>query len=421
MNKTVKIVLGVFIALLLLAGTFSGGMIVGWLLPDRAVAAAPALGDAISADSGITSDSGQSATPGNLETLFKPFWETWQIVHDQYVDQPVDDVALMRGAISGMLEALGDQHTSYMDPDQYRQANMPMDGEYEGIGAWVDTTGDYVKIVSPMPNSPAEAAGLKANDVITKVDGEDMLGIDGNLVLRRILGPAGTDVTLTLLREGTQEPFDVTITRAKIVMSSVEGKMLEGDIAYVQIFTFGEKTTSELRKTLSDLMAQNPKGMVVDLRNNGGGYLQTAIEVVSQFVDKGVVMYEEYGDGQRKEFKAMPGGLATKIPLVVLINEGTASASEITAGAIQDFGRGQLVGVTSYGKGSVQNWIPLADDQGAVRVTIARWLTPNERQIHGVGLTPDVTVELTEEDITANQDPQLDKAVEILTNSATQP
>ncbi len=412
MSTGVKIALGVFAALLLMAGAFSGGLIVGWLMPGNGVASVLPSGQPAIVEATVPAD----VTPTDLQDLFKPFWEAWQIVQEQYVDQPVDDVALMRGAIRGMLEALGDQHTSYMDPDEYNQANMPMDGEYEGIGAWVDVTGDYVKIISPMPDSPAEKAGLKADDVVIAVDGEDMTGIDGNLVLRRILGPANTDVTLTIQREGEAEPFDVTIRRATIVMTSVRGEILEDNIAYVELSTFGEKTTDELKAELKKVMDQNPSGLILDLRNNGGGYLTTAIEVVSQFVDEGVVMYEQYGDGTMREYKALRGGLATDIPLVVLVNEGTASASEITAGAIQDYGRGTLVGVTTFGKGSVQSWVPLKDDQGAVRVTIARWLTPNERQIHGVGLTPDVVVEITEEDIEAERDPQLDKAIELLTS-----
>jgi len=355
-----------------------------------------------------------STAPADVETLFKPFWQTWEIVHDQYVDQPVDDEAMMRGAIQGMLDSLGDQHTSYMDPAEFSQANIPLEGEYEGIGAWVDPTGEYLTIVSPMPDSPAGKAGLKPGDQIVAIDGEDVTGIDGNLVIRRVLGPAGTSVTLSILREGEPEPFDVTLERAHIVVPSVESKLLDGDIAYVQLFTFGEKSNEELRRSLKEILAKKPVGLILDLRNNGGGALTTAIEVASEFVGEGVIMYEEYGDGRRDVYDAIKGGLATEIPLVVLINEGSASASEIVAGAVQDSGRGQLVGTTSFGKGSVQNWIPLVNEEGAVRVTIARWMTPEGRTIHEIGLEPDVVVELTEEDITAGRDPQLDKAIELL-------
>jgi len=211
-----------------------------------------------------------------------------------------------------------------------------------------------------------------------------------------------------------EEPFDVEITRDKITIASVESEMLDNGIAYLKLNTFGETTTRELKQQLGALMDQNPKGLIFDLRYNGGGYLQTAVEVTSQFISDGVVLYEQYGDGRKDSFDALPGGLAVDIPMVVLINEGSASASEIVAGALQDLQRAQLVGVTSYGKGSVQNWIPLADNQGAVRVTIAKWLTPDGRTIHKLGLTPDVIVELTDEDAAAERDPQLDKAIELL-------
>jgi carboxyl-terminal processing protease len=299
--------------------------------------------------------------------------------------------------------------------------NVHNSGEYEGIGAWVNIEGELVTIVSPMTGSPAERAGLKPNDVIIGVDGKDVTGIDGSVVLDMILGPAGTKIVLTIQRESVAEPFDVEIIREKITIPSVEGEMLEDDIAYIRINTFGEKTTSELKGYLKDLMGQDPVGLVVDLRNNGGGYVQTCIEVVSQFIlGNKVVMYEEYGDGTRQTLKSYSGGLATDIPLVVLVNEGTASASEIMAGAIQDYDRGVLVGVTTFGKGSVQNLIPLSDDQGAIRVTVARWLTPNERHIHEIGLDPDYVVELTDEDIEAEQDPQLDKAIQLILGGDTQ-
>ncbi len=412
MSKAVRFLLAGCVAFILLLGAFSGGLVVGWLLPRNNPVLQGISQQAPAA--GKDSSPSASAPSADLNTLFAPFWEAWKIVHDEYVDQPVNETDLMRGAIRGMMQALGDQHSSYMNPDEYKQANMPMQGEYEGIGAYVDTTGEFLVITSPMPGSPAEKAGLKTGDTIVKVDGEDMTGIDGNLVLRRILGPAGSKVTLTVVRKGVDQPFDVAITRAKITLKSVTSKMLDNNIAYVQLTSFGDDTTAELKNALKDLLAKKPKGLILDLRNNGGGYLKTAIEVVSQFIPKGVVMYEQYGDGTKQTYNAIAGGQATEIPLVVLVNEGTASASEITAGAIQDYARGTLVGVTTYGKGSVQNWIPLQNDQGAVRVTVARWLTPKERQIHKKGLTPDVEVKLTDEDFKAGKDPQLDKAVQIL-------
>lgn len=407
-NKSVKIVIAILIGFVLIAGSFSGGVLVGWLLPERSLLESPVAGlnpTTIAPDNG---------TPAELRALFAPFWETWDIVHEQFVDQPVDDLKMMQGAISGMLQALGDEHTGYMDPETFIEATRPLDGSYEGIGAYVDVTGEYLTVISPMPGSPAEAAGLKAADRIIMIDGKDMTGIDPSVALKSVLGPAGTDVTLTVQRGEENEILEFTITRATIDLPSVEGEMLEGDIAYIAISTFGENTTQLLKEYLTELLAENPRGLILDLRYNTGGYLITAIEVISQFIPEGIVMYEVEGDGTETAYEALPGGLATEIPLVVLVNEGSASASEITAGAIQDFERGLIVGVTTYGKGSVQNWIPLVDDQGAIRVTIARWLTPNRRQITKIGLTPDFIVELTEDDIAAGIDPQLDKAVELL-------
>ena len=409
MNKALKIGLGVFAAIILLAGAFSGGFLTGHFvgLPGSATENLPPVASTPSSDQ-------QSATPAELQTLFQPFWEAWNLVHESYVDQPVDDVTLMRGAINGMLEVLGDPHTSYMDPDEFTQLNASLSGEYEGIGAYVDTSTEYLTVISPIPGSPAEAAGLRSGDAILAIDGRDMTGVDPELVRKQVLGPAGSVVTLTI-RRGDDVPFDVKITRAKIVIKSAEGKMLDDGIAYVQITTFGDKTTPELKATLETLMAQNPKGIILDLRNNGGGYLQTAIEVSSQFIPEGdVVMYERYGSGERDTYLSFEGGLATDIPMVVLINEGTASASEIVAGALQDYGRAKLVGVLSYGKGSVQLPTMLSNDQGAVKITIAKWLTPNERLIHGIGLTPDVFVVMTEEDYNNDRDPQLQAAIETL-------
>lgn len=414
MNKYVQGGLIGAVALVLLLGSFSGGFLVGHFLPFQAGNNQPLFASAPEVVPPTVSPQQQTTTPDELDTLFQPFWEAWNIVHEDYVDQPVDDTVLMQGAIRGMLEALGDEHSSYMDPKTFEDANAGLSGEYEGIGAWVDTTADYLTIISPIPGSPAEAVGLEPGDKIIAIDGEDMTGIDAELARQRVLGPAGSTVVLTIAREGEPEALEFTITREKIIVKSASGEMLEDGIGYVQITTFGDKTTPELHATLEELMAQNPKGLVIDLRNNGGGYLQTSVEVASEFISEGVVLYEQYGDGERTTYQALKNGQATDIPLVVLINEGTASASEIVAGAIQDYERGKLVGMTSYGKGSVQNWVPLSDNQGAVRVTIAKWLTPDERTIHGEGLQPDVVVEMTDEDRQEDRDPQLDKAIEVL-------
>jgi carboxyl-terminal processing protease len=410
-NKNVNIILGLFVAIILLAGAFSGGFIAGHLIP--ATGQIPFLSDILPSPPTAAPDQ-QSATPAELQTLFAPFWEAWKIVHTQYVEQPVDDLALMQGAIRGMMDALGDEQTFYMDPKLYANETQSLQGEYEGIGAYVDLDGEYLTIVSPIAGSPAELAGLHPGDKVIAIDGVDMTGTPPEEVRSKVLGPEGSRVTLTVRREGEPEPLEFVITRARITIHSAEGKMLESGIGYLDINTFGDRTTQELRGALENLMKQNPKGLVIDLRNNPGGYLNTAIEVSSEFIDEGVIMYEQYGDGRRDEYKALGNGQATDIPIVVLINEGSASASEILAGALQDYGRAKLVGVLSYGKGSVQNWQPLSNNQGAARVTIAKWLTPKERAIDHVGLTPDVLVEMTPEDFTAGRDPQLDTAVETL-------
>ena len=427
-NKVLRSCLLVFGAIVLLGVTFFSGFAVGALFPTNAIrqALSPANTPVVQATPFPTplpeeatlepvapTQVFQATTDEELQELFKPFWESWDLLHENFVDQPLDDMALMRGAISGMLAATGDKHTSYMNPEQFAQANAEMSGEeYTGIGAWVNTTGEYIEVVSPMKNSPAEKAGLKAKDIVIAINGEDMTGTPGDLALQKILGPAGEPVTLTIRRG--EEILEFTIVREKITVPAVEYEMLEGDIAYIALNTFNELATDQVRAALKELLAQNPKGLIFDLRNNGGGFLVTAIEITSEFVSKGIVMYEEYGDGSRESYNAQPGGLATEIPLVVLINEGTASASEITAGAIQDYGRGTLIGVTSYGKGSVQNWIPLRTEAGGVRITIARWLTPNGNQINEVGLTPDIEVPYTQEDVDADRDPQVDAAINFL-------
>jgi len=426
LNKTVKIIFGIFAAIILLTGSFAGGFLTRHALAQTSffpdVNQSPAHPDIeFSAPPTLAPPSSDQVetTPSELQNLFVPFWETWNLVHEKFVDQPVDDTLLMQGAIRGMLEALGEKNTFYMDPTIYESESSSLSGEYQGIGAQVDTSGDYLTVVSPFEGSPAEAAGLRPGDMIIAIDGEDMSTYSPEEARQRVLGEAGTTVVLTIAREGA-EPKDYPIVRATITVASVTGEMLENDIAYIDINSFGNNTTPELRQILDELLPENPKGIIIDLRFNPGGFLFTSVEVMSEFLDEGVVLIEQYGDGTRDVYNALGNGKATDLPIVILINEGSASASEIVAGALQDYGRAKLVGVQSYGKGSVQTWQPLSQDQGAARVTIAKWLTPKERAIDGVGLAPDYIVEMTEEDYMNDLDPQLDKAISVLMDMIAQ-
>ncbi len=412
-----RLIIGGIVAVILLMGTCSAGFIAGRMVAPRALSPVSLLPNFSQPTAAISKQGTPSGEAKDTTQLFAPFWQAWDLVHQQYVDQPVNEEALMRGAIDGMLKALGDDHTSYMDPTTQEQVDTQLKGEYEGIGAVVDTTTEFLTVVSVYPKSPAEKANLQSGDQVVAVNGEGVSGMDPELVRRKVIGPAGSQVTLTIRRKGVEKDFEVIVTRAKINLPSVESKMLKGDIGYVRLYNFGENTAKDLHTELQNIMAQKPAGLVLDLRGNGGGYLTTGIDVGSEFIDQGTIVQEQYGDGKRDIYNAKKGGLATKVPLVVLVDEGSASASEIVAGAIQDTGRGKLVGVTTYGKGSVQIWTDLVDNEGAVRITVARWLTPKGRTIHKVGLKPDVEVQLTAEDIKAGRDPQLDKAVELLTQS----
>ena len=357
---------------------------------------------------------------GDDNSLFKPFWEAWDLLHIYYVDQPLDENALMEGAIRGMISALKDPHTRYADPEQYKDEVESSAGEYQGIGAYVDVSGEYVRITSVISGSPAEDAGLRREDLVIGLNGEDVTGVDPNDVLMDIRGPEGSTVKLTIQRDG-EEPFDVDITRRKIETPSVEGKMLENDIAYVSMSQFGDNTTEELRKTLDDLMKNKPQGLILDLRNNGGGWLVTAVDTASEFLPADtLVLIEKEGDGTETEYKThRKGGRALDVPMVVLINEGSASASEIVTGALMCHERATIIGKTSYGKGSVQIQ-PELSNGGAVSVTIARWYLPDDTLIHGVGIHPDIEVDYTQEDYDNEVDPQLDAAVEFLTKQQIQ-
>jgi len=411
MNKTLRAVLLGCVVIVLVVCSFGGGFAAGHFIP-------------IGAKSSVvtTTTGSQGGTPSDLTTLFTPFWSAWKIIHQYYVDQPVNDTQLLQGAISGMVQSLGDAHTIYLSPQDYTNATTQLVGNYAGIGAYVDTSGKLLTITKPMPNSPAQKAGLLPGDQVIAVDGKDVTSLIPEAVRQKVLGAAGTVVKLTIQRPGQSAPFDVQITRATITIPSVTSKMLANNIAYIQIADFGDNTASDFKNQLALLLAHKPKGLILDLRDNGGGYLDAAIDIASEFIPSGVIVSEKSGNGKITPHDAKPDGLATdkSLPMIVLVNAYSASASEIVSGALQDTGRAKLLGVTTYGKGTVQLWIPLSNNsknnQGAVAVTIARWLTPKGNTIDKKGLTPDIVVQMTPDDLKAGKDPQLDAAVQQLTN-----
>jgi len=353
-----------------------------------------------------------TAVSNSHNTQFTPFWEVWNLVHEQYLRQPVDDVALMEGAIDGMLATLGDPHTRYLSPQDQSAAQESMSGEFQGIGAEVESVDGNVTVVAPIDGSPAADAGIQPGDIIRQADGVELTGMDVSEAAALVRGPAGTTVSLVIERDG--ELLSIDIVRDVIKLTTARGEILEESIAYVRLSRFGNTTDEELADLLPGLMAENPSGLILDLRRNPGGALDTTVDIADQFLDEGLVLVERFGDGTERPFKASNEGLAEDIPLVVLVDEGSASASEVLAGAIQERGRGIIIGQVSFGKGTVQTWHTLSND-GGVRVTIAEWLKPDKGSINDVGLTPDYFIPLPEfqEDVEL-EDTQLQAAIEYL-------
>jgi len=326
-----------------------------------------------------------------LDAIFRPFWEAWGYVdRDFYDESAVEPHKLSRGAIRGMLTALDDQHTLYLDPTHREITDADLRGAFDGIGVQVEMEGDDLHVVSPLDGSPGQRAGLRAGDVITRVDGSDVHGISLLDAIQMIRGPRGSTVTLTIVRGGAA-PFDVKVAREEIRVPSVRGELRPDGVAYIRISSFALRVGSDLREVLDQLAQRSPRGWVLDLRGNPGGYLDGAVAVTSQFIDEGVVLYEERRGAEREAIRTRGRPRALSGPMAVMVDSGTASAAEIVAGALRDHGRATLVGEQTYGKGTVQIVHTLSDG-GALRLTVARWLTPDGSPIQGVGLTPQIPV-----------------------------
>jgi len=352
--------------------------------------------------------------PGQGPEGFKVFWEAWDILEREFYGEMPDETARTYGAIRGVVNALGDENTVFLDPQIAELERADLQGQFEGIGAVVQMVEGHLTIVSPMQGQPAERAGLLPGDIVLKVDDTEIKGMTITEAVLLIRGPKGTSVRLTIERAGEPEPLIFDIVRDSIPLVTVmRAEVLEGDVGYVQLSLFAEPTTDELRAAIRDLRREGATSLILDLRNNPGGFLNTSIEVASQFLKQGVVVYQRWSDGREQAYRAQRGGVATDIPLAVLVNRGSASASEIVAGAIKSQGRGVLVGERTFGKGSVQNVHTLSDNS-TLRVTAAQWLTPDHEQISKLGIEPDIPVPFTEEDIQAGVDPQLQRAIEYL-------
>lgn len=355
--------------------------------------------------------------PGNREVDFALFWRVWDILREKYVDRAdLDAYTLLYGAIDGMLEASGDPYTTFFDPEEQLAFEEDISGKFEGIGAEMGIRDGILTVVAPLEGAPAEEAGLRPNDKVLEIDGESSASLSLTESVDRIRGPEGTTVTLTIYREGDDESRDIVVTRGMITIESVSLSFEDDDdIGILRISRFGEETEREYREAANEMLSKGVQGMIIDLRSNPGGLLESAISIGSTMLPRGdVIVIEENAAGARREDRASGGDRFSDVPTVVLIDEGSASASEILAGALRENRENvTLVGKKSFGKGSVQELIPSSADT-SVKVTIARWLTPNGNQIHEVGIEPDEDVELTFDDFENDRDPQMDRALQIL-------
>ncbi|UCH44367.1 MAG: S41 family peptidase [Nitrospiraceae bacterium] len=323
-------------------------------------------------------------------TRIKTFAETLSLVKKNYVEE-VDEQDLVYGAIKGMLSSL-DPHSSFMQPKIYKEMKIDTKGEFGGLGIQIGIKDKILTIIAPIEDTPAYKAGVKAGDKIVEIDNESTKDITLHDAVTKLRGRKGTKVTITIVREGLEKPKDITITRDIIKLKSVKSKVLEDGIGYVKLTQFQEKTANDLKKTMRELEQKDITSLVIDLRNNPGGLLKGAVDVTSHFLPAGkLVVYIKDRSGDKKEFHTINGNRYYKDPIIVLVNEGSASASEIVAGALQDWDRAVILGTQTFGKGSVQTVIPLSDGS-ALRLTTARYYTPKDRSIQTTGITPDIIV-----------------------------
>jgi len=334
-----------------------------------------------------------SSSPEGLDTI----GQAWDIIFTEYIDRSkLASSNLSHAAIEGMVESIDDPYTSFLEAEYYEIGMSSLEGEFDGIGAYVTIQDEKLMIIAPIADSPADKAGIKAGDIILEIDGEPVIDMSLAEAIIKIRGPKGTSVRLLVLHEGENEPEEIAVIRARVELPSVRFEM-EGDIAYINITQFSERTDDELSSVLDDLDENTTKAIILDLRGNPGGLLETVIDVASRFISEGIVVEIMNNQGKVATLTVNTNMPTTDLPMVVLVDKTSASGSEVLAGALQDHNRAIVAGNTTYGKGSV-NILRRLDDGSGLYITTARWLTPNGRIIEGQGIEPDIRLELTGED-----------------------
>ncbi len=355
--------------------------------------------------------------PKNQNVDFSLFWNVFDTLPQKYFDKSaVNGQKMLYGAISGMVASLGDPYTAFLDPGQNKAIESEIAGSYEGVGIEIGFDKDNrMVVISPLKDTPADKAGVLPGDVILKIGDKDTFGMTLPQAVELIRGQAGTNVTLTFLRANVEKPIVRDIQRASIDVKSVDVTYKDakiGQVAVIRVSRFGDKTDNEWDAAVSEALTKNVKAVIVDMRNNPGGLLTSSVHLASDFV-QGTIVKQEYSDGSVTSLPSDHAGRLMNMPVAVLVNGGSASAAEIFSGALQDTKHGKIVGVKTFGKGTVQDVVDLPGGSG-LHVTIAKWLTPKGHSIHHVGITPDVTVDLIQQDRDSGKDPQLEKALEII-------
>ena len=396
-----------YIGIALLAGSFYGGYLYGGGKSSLPLSKKASSGDTLlNADKPAPDQLGKDAD-------FALFWDVWKRVKEDYIKKDTPDTKLFYGAIGGIVSSLDDPYSIFLDPTKAKEFNESLSGSFEGIGAELGMKKNQLLIMATLPGMPAEKAGLRTGDKILAIDKKTTTGLSIDDAVVKIRGKGGTKVTLTIYRDGELRERDIEITRDRIVIQSVRWEMKEDGIGYIQIVHFTEGTGDKFKEAVHDLLSKKMKRLVVDLRNDPGGYLDAAVTVAGYWVDGKTVVIEKYDDTQSDEYKGHVVPSLQDIPTVVLVNKGSASASEIVAGALQDYGKAVLIGETTYGKGSVQD-VQHLKGGSQLKLTIAKWLTPKGRTIQDEGIKPDIVVEFTEKDYTDKKDPQLERAYQEL-------